>query len=262
MHPYQATWLCAGRRRNGPHHMALLVRLALCLLLSFQSVAAYDDYCLSPEQRVNLPLLRRAYNEFRARFRGGTTIRIAYKNWLSAQIIAEITKILAVEALGYHRSDVVFTVDRTATVGSYADLDLGVADVDMELWRSIVPEEAARYINGSRPNPVIEGGDVYYARSGIFIRPSAADASTILTRGRFYSALNETIIPLLPTAAELLPYCDLPSTEDCIALPNRRCASEPCKALIKSWPSYDADTVQEMIINASLPLVIFYRRAA
>ena len=231
----------------------------LLLLLGLHQVTAHD-YCLPAEQRVSLPLLRRAYNEFRARFRGGTAVRIAKKPWLSAEIIAEITKILAVEALGYHPQDVMFTLDRRATPGSYQDLDLGVADVDMELWRSIAPIEAAKFINSSRNNPLIEGGDVYYARSGIFLRPSPSDAAMILDRGRFYSALNDTIIPLLPTAAELIAggYCDLGSTDDCLALPNRRCASEPCKALIKSFASYDADTVQEMIINASLPLVIFY----
>ena len=242
------TALLPPQPRAGIEQPARRLRLLL-LLLPLQTAAAYE-YCLPADQRVRLPLLRRAYNEFRATFRGGTTIRIAYKSWLSAQIISEITKILSIEALGYEPENVVFTTERTATLGSYRDLNIGVTDVDMELWRSIVPEEAAAYINSSRADSAFDGGDVYFARSGLFVRPNDTDAASILNTARFYSALNSTIIPLLPTAAELLPYCELSSTSDCIALPNRRCASEPCKALIKSWPSYDADTVQEMIIKA------------
>eukprot|EP00966_Prymnesium_polylepis_P305406 7057250-Prymnesium_polylepis.1 len=73
------------------------------------------------------------------------------------------------------------THSRSGTTESYEDLYRSdLTDVDMELWRSVAPVEAAKYINASLGDRrVRDAGESYYARSGLFIRPSTADAQTI-----------------------------------------------------------------------------------
>ena len=100
-----------------------------------------------------------------------------------------------------------------------------------------------------------------------------ADRATVLSQGRFYSALESTIAPRLPSITSMLANCDLTdATAPCVDIINTRCltgasgnslrpnatATTACKPLAKETPSYDAGRIETMIDQGDLPLSIVY----
>lgn len=110
-----------------------------------------------------------------------------------------------------------------------------------------------------------------YARSGLFLRPGGDDSTRAHTLqvGSFYRNLVRDIVPLLPTLDDVknetgplrdLIWCNLGERDHCMESPNRACLDEDsdCRVLLKADNDADAGTVEDMIKNSSLPLIIVY----
>ena len=184
---------------------------------------------------------------------GGKHVMLV-KDWPSNMIVSNITYILIEEVLGYQDSlQIEFGC---CTRGSFRDLASERAQISMEMWSSSDAQGFARY----SPAYVHAGESFDYARSGLYFRPSPADAELLLAKGRFYGHFNETVLPLLPTPEQVMHLCTPDLASHCIETPNRACLvpGSGCKALLKSTDSLDPGIVERMIANASLPLVIVY----
>ncbi len=185
------------------------------------------------------------------------------KNWPSHMLVSNITYIIIEEILEYRN---VLQIDfRCCTSGSFQDLSTETAQLDMELWSSSDAEGFTRYSPFTdRPAYEHAGPSFDYARSGLYLRPSPADAELLLAKGRFYSNFNDTVLPRLPTVEQVQHLCTPNLERHCMEMPNRACLDPAveCKAILKASDSLDPGIVERMIANASLPLVIVYTGCA
>ena len=198
---------------------------------------------------------------------GGASMRMLVKDWDTHKLNSAIAYILIHEVIGYPKPQMCTTADGF-TSGSF-DLLSGTAvrpaeaDIDMELWAASAYSE---YLDqeGSYTNA---GRSFSYGRSGLFLRPGGSDEqrALLLSHGRMYNNLERDVLPTLPTlrqARSLAQWCNIGGSDHCMEVPNRACHAladtEDCRVLLKAWDSSDKGIVEEIIQNASLPLVIVY----
>lgn len=169
-------------------------------------------------------------------------------------------------------------------------VESAAVDIDMELWAA---SAHAEYVESTGKYSHV-GPTYSYARSGLFLRPGG-NASTrrfLLQNGRIYSNLVRDVLPLLPTlsqARKLAIWCNVGNDQHCVEHPNRAChdaltssgalrgespmaaedaasgenggggsGAPDCRVLFKGSEGSDRGLVEQMILNASLPLSIVY----
>ena len=220
--------------------------------------------------------LDESYRQLLLANEGGGVMRMLVKEWDTHKLNSAIAYILIHEIIGYPKPQMCTTANGY-TSGSF-DLLSGTpgrpaeADIDMELWASSAyPEYLSN--EGSYSNA---GTTFSYGRSGLFLRPGGSDEqrAKLLSHGRMYNNLERDVLPTLPTlrqARALTQWCNIGGSDHCMEVPNRAChdlgeseelgsgsAHEYCRVLIKASDSADKGIVEEIIQNASLPLVIVY----
>lgn len=220
--------------------------------------------------------LDESYRQLLLANEGGGVMRMLVKEWDTHKLNSAIAYILIHEIIGYPKPQMCTTANGY-TSGSF-DLLSGTpgrpaeADIDMELWASSAyPEYLSN--EGSYSNA---GTTFSYGRSGLFLRPGGSDEqrAKLLSHGRMYNNLERDVLPTLPTlrqARALTQWCNIGGSDHCMEVPNRAChdlgeseelgsgsAHEDCRVLIKGSDSADKGIVEEIIQNASLPLVIVY----
>ena len=239
--------------------------LLLCLAAVAQ--ASEDEVatpsCLPPERRLQRSALKSALFGLRKSRIGD--IKLAEATWGSHVVMTEIFRILAEEFLGHG----VTRVPVSGTTGAYTMLREQEVDVNVELWESVAPTEkkeamlAPECISVACPR---DAGPLDYApvtRSGVYLRPSTADYAELLAKGRFYSSLESTVMPMLPSMTSMLDHCkiDETGTERCLDVVNTRCVTSApgtsgranatdqveCKPIAKEVANYDAGKIESMI---------------
>ena len=142
--------------------------LALLLLASAGNTHASDvGSCLPAESRLERSLLQTALLELRRAAVGG--IVVARGSWGTHMVMTEIFRILTAEYLGH----TVRIESTSGTAGSYALLDSGSHDVNIELWESAAPEERETAMVRGTAHDAGRLAYAPYSRSGVYIRPSA-----------------------------------------------------------------------------------------
>ena len=198
---------------------------------------------------------------------GGARMRMLVKEWDTHKLNTAIAYILIHEIIGYPKPQVCTTANGY-TAGSFDLLSgssgrSGEVDIDLELWASSAYSEYLEN-EGSYTNA---GKTFSYGRSGIFLRPGGSDEqrAKLLSHGRMYNNLERDVLPTLPTlrqARSLSQWCNIGGGDHCMEVPNRACHAladtEDCRVVLKSSDSADKGIVEELIQNASLPLVIVY----
>jgi hypothetical protein len=231
---------------------------------------------LKPWKRSELDRLFRKLLIYNAP--GGSTTRMLVKGWPSSILNAAIANILITEVLDFSPPELCTTPEGyTAKSFEYLsemDDQPAVADIDMELWPSSSIEEHNRHVG----NYTNAGPTFSYARSGIFLRPGGdvAARKLVIESGSSYRNLVRDILPMLPTLGQVrdesgplrdLVWCGIGDDEHCFESPNRDCLDDfgsgfgpgsDCKVLFKKDNSADAGSVERMIKNAKLPLLIVY----
>ena len=225
--------------------------------------------CFEGKQQTISPL-ESFYRRLLLAKEGGGDIKMFVKDWDTHKLNAAIAYILIHEIIGYPKPLLCTTAAGT-TAGSFEMLSetggrQAEVDIDMELWAS---SAYAEYL--ANEGSYTKAGKTFsYGRSGLFLRPGGSDEerARLLNHGRMYNNLERDVLPMLPTlrqARSLSQWCDVGDSEHCMEVPNRACHAladtEDCRVLLKSWDSMDKGTVEEMINNASLPLVIVYTGA-
>lgn len=198
---------------------------------------------------------------------GGGSLRMLVKDWDTHKLNSAIAYILIHEIIGYPKPQMCTTANGM-TSGSF-DLLSGTAsrpaeaDIDMELWASSAYAEFLER-EGNYTNA---GKSFSYGRSGLFLRPGGSDEqrALLLSHGRMYNNLERDVLPTLPTlrqARSLAQWCNIGGSDHCMEVPNRACHAladtEDCRVVLKAWDSSDKGIVEEIIQNASLPLIIVY----
>jgi hypothetical protein len=198
-------------------------------------------------------------------------LRMFVKGWGTHKLLSAIAYILLNEVLGYEQNVVLCSTSSGGTSGSIqalaeiiaengAELQSASVDIDIELWAGSALQEYQRH----QAHYVQAGPTFSFGRSGLFLHTSAADTETMLRFGRTYSNLERDVLPLLPTLAEVREldiWCNVPEGSHCYEAPTHACheaAEDECRVVFKSMESYDKNLVEEIISNASLPLVIVY----
>ena len=188
--------------------------------------------------------------------------------WETHRLMSEIFRLIVGEYLGHS----VGYTDISGTTGSYRDLSMSTYDINVELWESAAPAERQQFMVAGTAN---DAGALDYApvtRSGIYLRPSAADRAELLSKARFYSALESEVMPRIPPLARVLTNCAVADGERCLDVINARCATGTqglsmrenatlatrCKPIVKEIASYDPGAVEKMIRDGDLPLSIAY----
>jgi ABC-type proline/glycine betaine transport system substrate-binding protein len=118
-------------------------------------------------------------------------IRVARATWASHNVATEIFNILVHEYLGHS----IEHTDISSTEGTYKSLSEGTLDVNIELWKGPYQSEHQEFVTRGS---AIDAGTLAYeevTRSGLYVRPSKASRERLVNSGRFYSALESTVLP-------------------------------------------------------------------
>ena len=208
--------------------------LVAFLLLGVAVGATSEGQCLPALQRSPLQSMlfsAREYN-FRQAHGGIRIAQDASGTWDSHLILTEILRILVEDYLGHS----VLHAPITTTSGAYQKLSRGELDINVEMWSSVAPREYECFIVQQRT--AMDGGPLAFgenARSGLYLRPAQHELEPLLQSGRFYAALESTILPTLPscvTAASRPPISPADRSSPSPSLP---LFAAPLSRLL-SWP--------------------------
>ena len=230
-----------------------------------RSLLQANESCLS--EPVEMSILDRLYRAMLVASSEKANLRMLVKNWDAHALNSAIIRILIEEVLGYEPPQICSTASGW-TAGSFDLLSTidgrdAEADLDMELWASSAFDEyqaaSGKYVDA--------GNTFSYARSGLYLRPggdAAARAHAVAVGGSYRNLIRD-VVPTLPTLEQVRNlsslWCNVSPDGHCLEAPNRACleaGSEACRVLLKSDDSADRGQVEEMIRNASLPLVVVY----